>query len=268
MKYLPSLPEKNDNVSHNHPLSEFALLSAGLILFFGIVYLILGLLVDLAAEKISYETEAALFQALSSRVDYFDPQNDDLAEEKQRVQQIVDDLQTCTDLPYAIQVHIVKSDETNAIALPGGHIAVFTGLLQAVPQDNGLAFVLAHELGHFQNRDHLRSLGRSLVFYSLSAMLTGGNSSISGLLAPTFGLTAAQYSQARESMADRIALDTCNCRFGNINGAVDFFRYIIEMKLDSNLQIFHYFSSHPETQKRIDELKAYADSKGYQYSSF
>lgn len=267
MKYLPSLPKKNDNVSHNHPLSEFAILCSGLTLFFVLAYFILGFLVDIAAERISYETEAALFQTFSSRVDYFDPKNDDLAAEQQRVQRIISELQVCSDLPYTIQTHIVKSEEANAIALPGGHIAVFTGLLQAIPQDTGLTFVLAHELGHFQNRDHLRSLGRSLVFYTLSAMLTGGNSSISGLLAPSFGLTAAQYSQDRESKADRVALDTYNCRFGSIDGAMDFFRYIMTKNLDSDIKIFHYFSSHPETQARINELEEYAKKKGYHFSS-
>ena len=46
-------------------------------------------------------------------------------------------------------VHVVESPEMNAWIAPGGHIFVNTGLLKAVGRDdNMLAFVLAHEMGH------------------------------------------------------------------------------------------------------------------------
>lgn len=260
MKYRPGLPGKNENVSHDNPLGEFALLCIGLAFLFIVIYWILGLLVDLAADRISHETEAALFNSISKHLE-FELEQDQ--KEFDRVQVLINDLQSCTKLPYKVTVHIVNSEEANAIALPGGHIAVFTGLLKAVPNENGLAFVLAHELGHFENRDHLRALGRSLVLYSLSALITGGNSSISGLLAPSFTLTEAQYSQARESLADTKALDTLYCNYGDVHGATDFFNYILSLDNPADIRVLHYFSSHPDTRKRIKNLKEYAEAQGY-----
>lgn len=260
MKYAPGIPKKNDNISHNNPLAEFGLLCLGLAAIFVVIYWLLGLLVDLVADRISYETEAALFNSISKRIDF------SLDEENQRktdLQQLVNELQKCTDLPYPITVHLINSKEANAVALPGGHVAVFTGLLEAVPAKNGLAFVLAHELGHFQNRDHLRGLGRGLVLYGLSTLITGGNSSISGLLAPTSTLSQAQYSQARESLSDENALDILHCTYGTVSGATDFFEYILSVEDVNDIKMFHFFSSHPETQMRMEALRGYADLKGY-----
>jgi len=260
MKYRLSLPEHNDNISDRHPLGEFALLSTGLALLFGLVYLVMGFLVDIASDSISFETEAALFKAISFQYEFT---ADDHNSDRERLQQTVDRLQECTALPYPIKVHVVNSEVPNAVALPGGNIAVFSGLLKAVPKGGGLAFVLAHELGHFNNRDHLRGLGRSLVLYALSSLITGGDSAISSLLAPSAGFSTAQYSQGRERLADDFALDTLFCSEGSVAGAADFFEYMLAQKEETDIKLLHFFDSHPKTRERIESIKRYSASQGY-----
>ncbi len=259
MKYSPSLPKNNDNVSHNHPFKEFLLLSSGLLAFFLIVYIILGFLVDVFAEKISYETETKLFHALKPHFSFTTADR----ENEERLQTLVDDLIVCENIPYPIKVHLIQSEEVNAIAFPGGHIAVFTGLLQAVTSEKGLAFVLAHELGHYQNRDHLRHLGRSLVLFTLSSLLTGGDSAISKLVAPSTDLGEATYSQKREQLADRKALDAIYCTYGSIEGVNEFFNHFLNDDNVLQKQFLKYFSSHPAADERIADLRAYAAQKGY-----
>ena len=260
MRYLPSLPRKNDNVLHNHPLKEFALLSAGLVLIFTAIYVVLGFLVDLTADTLSLETETALFRAINTQFD-FAPQTG--GEEQQHLQKIADDLHQCSNLPFPVRVHVVQSDDANAIALPGGNITVLSGLLTSVTTEKGLAFVLAHELGHYSNRDHLRHLGRSLVLYALSALITGVDSGISQLLAPSSMYTQAQYSQARESLADQTALDTVFCRYGTIEGVTEFFVSLEETDRGKRNGLSRYFVTHPMTEKRIADLEEYAVKKGY-----
>ncbi len=260
MKYRPRLPRKNVNVSHNNPFSEFLLLCFSIAAIFACIYWIIGLFVDVVAERISYENEAALFNIISSRLEV---KSADGLVDRVRLQKLVDSLQSCTSLPYPVTVHVFELQEANAVALPGGHMAVFQGLLDALPDENGLAFVLAHELAHFENRDHLRSLGRSLVLFGLSAALTGGNSSLSNVLAPTSILSGAQYSQARESMADKKALDILDCKYGHVGKADDFFTYLLLNDDPGNHTILHYFSSHPQTKERLEALYAYARLKEY-----
>lgn len=44
--------------------------------------------------------------------------------------------------------NVIESDQANAFALPGGYTAVYTGLLPIAENDNGLAVVMGHEIGH------------------------------------------------------------------------------------------------------------------------
>jgi Zn-dependent protease with chaperone function len=118
-------------------------------------------------------------------------------------------------------------------------------------------------LGHFKNRDHLRGLGRSIVLLTISVLLTGANSDISALLTPVYNAEAAQYSQDRESNADAIALHALNCHYGHVGGAAEFFEIIAAPEYDLDWSLTHYFSSHPEAQKRINDLDTLARSQGY-----
>ena len=149
-------------------------------------------------------------------------------------------------------VVIFKSSEANAFAFPGGYMAVSTEMLDKVKSENGLAFVIAHELAHFHNRDHLRSLGRGIVMTALAVALTGPDSSLSTLLAPTSQLGQAQYSQARESLADQTAITALNGYYGHVGGADEFFSMMIGMPEYTVLQPF---ASHPELKRRIERLE-------------
>lgn len=223
---------------------------AGVLLLIFIAYWLLGLAVDFAAEHLSYEHEAQLFEKLP--VEWGDMLGDS-PEPDARLQALVDDLQKCSSLPVKITVSRLANDTPNAVAIPGGNMFVFKGLLDHVQSENGLAFVLAHELGHFINHDHTKGLGRGLVLMTLASMLTGPNSSISRLLTPSIELNTAKFSQDRESKADQTALQILSCHYGHLAGATEFFESLKETDQgDSGLN--HYFSSHPQMEKRIQAI--------------
>jgi len=260
MKYLPSLPRKNDNVSHNHPLREFVLLLAGVIALVLAVYWSLGLFVDFAVERISPEREAQLFSAaFFNGADKGEPPSDREA----ALQAIVDNLAPCIDITFPVKVRVQESEAANAAAFPGGHIMVFSGLLDKVESENGLAFVLAHELGHYKNRDHLRLMGRGVVLVSLTAIVTGANADIARVVAPARDFGQARYSQVRESKADRTALEALNCHYGHIGGATEFFEAMSVRRGGIDVGALHYFSSHPELEERIEALSRLAGAMGF-----
>ncbi|CAN0526939.1 unnamed protein product, partial [Ectocarpus sp. 8 AP-2014] len=43
---------------------------------------------------------------------------------------------------------VVRDENMNAFVLPGGKVVVFTGLLEVTPNEDALASVLGHEVGH------------------------------------------------------------------------------------------------------------------------
>ena len=260
MNYQPSLPEYNDNVSHQQPLREFFVLMAGVVVFVLIGYWALGLVVDVAVDDLSPEQEAKLFPTLG--IDW-DVGEESMPQEQAKLQHLVEALNPCLSLPYPITVSLVKSDAVNAMALPGGKMVVFSGLLDAVSSTNGLMFVLAHELGHFKNRDHLRLMGRGLVLSILAMLAFGGDSGISDILASTINLRTAKYSQTRESQADHTALQALQCQFGHVGGATELFESLQSQETGHEFGFSHYFASHPELQQRIDDLHKFAQELGY-----
>ena len=261
MKYQPSLPEHNDNVSHQHPVREFALLMLGVIGFILLSFWILGFFVDLAVDSISPKDEAELFAEIDVAWDFGKKSS---MQKQTRVQQILDALRLCHDIPFATPVTVVESKDINAMALPGGRIVVFSGLLDSIKSSNGLAFVLAHELGHFKNRDQLRSIGRGIVLAALSTLLTGANSNISQMLTSTMTLGQAKYSQSRESKADETALQILNCHYGHVGGATELFEALQEQEGSWNFGMLHYFDTHPELQNRINAIHHLSKKRDYQ----
>ena len=122
-------------------------------------YFILGLLVDVIVPRITPELERKLAGVFMKMVD--EEADSDTAAKVRYCQGLIDKLQNdCTDLPYHLTVHVNKNPAINALALPGGQVVLFSGLLDKVNSENELAFVLAHEMGHYMHRDHLRGMGK------------------------------------------------------------------------------------------------------------
>ncbi len=259
MKYQPSLPEHNDNVSHQHPVREFFVLITGVLVLVIIGYWVLGLFVDVAVDYLSPEQEAQLFAKIDINWDWGE---ESTPEKQAKLQGLIDSLKPCLSLPYPITVHLVKSDMVNAMAVPGGKMVVFSGLLESVSSTNGLMFILAHELGHFKNRDHLRLMGRGIVLSILAMLTFGGDSGFSDILASTINLRTAKYSQSRESQADHTALHALQCHFGHVGGATELFETLQNQEEAFDFEMLHYFSSHPELQQRIDDLHRLSQELG------
>ena len=260
MKFQPALPEHNDNVSHQKPGQEFLLLLTGVIICVILGYWALGFAVDRAVDYLSPEQEAALMKKVDIDLEFGD---EVMPTEQVKLQELVDALQPCLSLPYPITVSLVKSDMINAMAVPGGKMIVFSGLFDAVSSTNGLVFVLAHELGHFKNRDHLRLMGRGIVLSILAVLAFGGDSGFSDILASTINLRTAKYSQTRESQADHTALEALYCHYGHVGGATELFEGLGLRGNGIDLGFTHYFDSHPELQQRIDDLHRLSQERGY-----
>jgi len=258
VKFTARQPGINVNVSPTHPLKEFAILAGGLLAIVVGVYLALGLAVDLIVPRLSMDLEKKLAGAFVGRL----VETEEVDTTTRSLQGLVDRLQDrCAPLPYIITVHVTESDTVNAAALPGGHMVVFTGLLAEMTSENELAFVLAHELGHYANRDHLRGLGRALVLMTASTVLLGADNSVNSMIGQGMVLTELSFSRKQESQADEFALETLFCHYGHVADATSFFNKIPE---DADPGRFgHYFASHPENRRRISHLEDLAQERGY-----
>ncbi len=256
MKFTPKHIEENVNVSKTHPLAELGWLVGGLMLIVLICYLLLGFATEIAVFKIPVKAEVWIGEHLIGRMDALES-----PALQHRLQRLVESLPTDSPLhEYDFSVQLVESDEINALALPGGHIVVFSGLVEQADSENEVAMVLAHELGHFANRDHLRRLGRGLSLAIGAFLLFGENSAAGDLVNKLFYLSESHYSREQESAADRFGLDLLVASYGHAGGATDFFARVGKK---AEQRAPYLLASHPHPQARIDELEEWIQMSHY-----
>ena len=262
MKYQPGLPEHNDNISHAHPIKEFAVLLGALLLIVALCYAVLGALVDAAVTRISPEMEQSWFKNTPLNAALASMMTKDESLTPYRAE-LFESLKQCADIDYDLRLWTVDSEIVNAVAIPGGDIVVFGGLIERLKTENGLAFVLAHEIAHFKHRDHLRGMGRAAVLTFLVSIVAGADAKAIELLTPMSSFSQANYSQSREADADVLALSILNCHYGHVSGATEFFEVSLREDESEYSKFTHYFSSHPQLRERILQLKTLTDENSY-----
>lgn len=103
--------------------------------------------------------------------------------------------------PDSVKLHLIRKDEINAFALPGGHIAVYTGLIAECRKQEALQGVLGHEIAHLENGHVMRKLSKEIgLSVLLSAVNTGGGSQVRELVAM---VSSSAYDRSLEEEADR-----------------------------------------------------------------
>ena len=256
MKYTPRLPGTNDNAPGESMLRELATLLLGVTAVIVVIYMALGFSVDLVAQNLSPEMEMRVARLLAKAI----PETEATGESRY-LQGIVDRMDvSCGGLPYPVTIGILENDAVNAVALAGGRILVFRGLLDTVESENELAFVIGHEIGHFRNRDHLRALGRVLVVAALSSLVLGPDSRMDDVFGRVSGMLELGFSRSQETAADRVGVELIGCLYGHAGGATDFFHKMMNDKDASRFG--SYFSSHPDAESRIRDILSHAASLG------
>lgn len=256
MKFTPRELEGNVNVSRTHPLVELAWLLGGLSLLAVAFYLVLGLLTDRIVAWIPPEVDLRLGQRMMGDI----PASRSPALQ-QRLQALIDQLPPDSPLRQnPITAWTLHTGDANAVALPGGNIVIFSGLLEQVDSENALAMVLAHELGHIAHRDHLRGMGRSLGLTVASLLVFGSDSSATRFVSNLGTSLETSFSREQELAADAFALDLLQARYGHVGGASTFFERITQEKRH---QPPTFFSTHPHPEARIAHLRQQATTKGY-----
>lgn len=266
-KYVEPKNIPEGNVTSHNPLINFAYLLGTVVLVCVFIFIALGFVADWLAVRISPETENKMGDML-----YHTLSVEQEIDEDKRIQyldNLLNSLSDPTETPrLPLKIHLIDSDIVNAAIMVGGHVFIHTALLEEVASENELAFVLMHELGHFQNYDPSKSLGRSLVFIMLSMALGIGTSQsggLPGIVPMTEKLTSLSYSRKQEKRADFYGLSQTVSYYGHGGHCLDFFERLKdgEGKTEHWAKVSSYFSSHPHSKERINYLKQEATEKGW-----
>lgn len=167
-----------------------------------------------------------------------------------RVQKILDRIVAVCDRQDIVYfIKVIDDDIMNAISLPGGHIFVFKGLIDNVDNDDQLAGVIAHEVGHITARHGIKRLQNSYgaLLLQIAAMEAGGGAAAGVNLALTSLFT--EYSQRDEFESDRLAVKYMT-KAGFDPREMTVFLQKLKDEADKKTRRYSYWRTHPYIAKR------------------
>lgn len=178
-------------------------------------------------------------------------------------------LRTTTRSNFAWEVTVIDSSEVNAWCLPGGKMGVNKGLLRYVENEDELAAVIAHEMGHAEF-SHMVKEGKdkqmaAMGLAVLSGLATAGSSRNSRVSVGAgafvvdisiLGLAVSGYSRDNEREADR-HIATVFAKTGHsVARGAGFYRTLLELIPQNERGATSLFSGHPDTRERLAILAA------------
>lgn len=161
---------------------------------------------------------------------------------------------------YPFEFHVVESGEINAFALPGGFIYVFRGLLQLVPDDDALAFVIAHEISHVTRRHAVRQFEKNVLLAAgLAGILagTGASSGFRDAASVVQNISGLSFTRSDEADADETGMELLLKAGYNPRSAAEAME-IVKRAAGPDQGTPNLLRSHPAPDSRIKKLNKLA----------
>ena len=253
-------PGEGINISKSRPLGTFLKLLAGITLILAISAWLFGQSGAWLASLIPYEQEVKISQLYESP----DEQEVDYLQIQEYLERLVMQLAKNMSLPegMTIYVHYDSENVENAFATLGGHLFIYRGLLEMLPNENSLAMLLAHEMAHVKLRHPIRAAGQNLAIKTGIKYLLGYSNS--DFLGKAGLYTQLHFSRSMESAADKEGLKAVYKTYGTAEGATALFETLHQVAVRNGTDgDSPFFSTHPLDGNRIEDLNRLVSEKGW-----
>jgi predicted Zn-dependent protease len=162
---------------------------------------------------------------------------------------------------YKWEFNLLESKEVNAWCMPGGKVAVYTGILPVTQNEVGLAVVLGHEISHAVAQHGAERMSQELIAQlggqALSVALQNKPEQTKQLWMSVYGVGAQvgallPYSRTHESEADHLGLIFMSMAGYDPNEALTFWQ---RMAASGGQKPPEFLSTHPADETRIADIK-------------
>jgi beta-barrel assembly-enhancing protease len=157
-----------------------------------------------------------------------------------------------------LKLHVIKSDEINAFAMPNNHLVVYSGLILASENEGELCGIMAHEIAHIQLKHVMKKLISEVGLSVLISITTGGGGEQIKEIAKLLSSTA--YDRTLEKEADIKAVDYLKKANLNPENFANFLYRLGESESTSS-KYFSWISTHPESKERAEYIIKYGGTK-------
>ena len=162
---------------------------------------------------------------------------------------------------YRWEFTTINDPETaNAFAVPGGKVAVYTGIFEPARDETGLAVVLGHEVAHALARHPAERMSQGLLMQLGGAglsVLMGDNPAMANQVLQAYGvIVALPFSRSQETEADRIGLILMAKAGYDPRVAIELWQRM-EKQDGGQGAPPEFLSTHPSYETRIQQLRSF-----------
>ena len=163
---------------------------------------------------------------------------------------------------YQYEFNLIQSKDINAWCMPGGKVAVYSGILPVTRDETGLATVMGHEIAHAiaqhaaerYSQMTIAQVGGGLVGAAAGGRSQGTQQIIGQLYGVGGQLALLNYSRKQETEADRLGLVFMAMAGYNPDNAVLFWQRMASAKQGGGAPP-EFLSTHPSDATRIAQIK-------------
>jgi beta-barrel assembly-enhancing protease len=210
---------------------------------------------DRGVNLYSPEREAALGHQLAREVE----RQARLVEDpiiSEYVNRVGQNLARSSDARFPFTFKVIEDDSVNAFALPGGYVFINSGLVEVSEDENELAAVLAHEIGHVAARHMTRQATRGQLANLIGSPLASIAGGLAGAAARqaaalAIPLTFAHFDRESEAEADTLGVRYLFATGYDPSGMVSIFEKMEALKRRKTDAISSLFTTHPPDVERI-----------------
>lgn len=217
-------------------------------------------------------TDEQMASYVRESVEWMDRNNPVLPEDNpytQRLRTLTEGITEADGIPLNFKVYDVV--DINAFACPDGSVRVFSSLMD-IMDDDELLGIIGHEIGHVMKHHSKNAFKTQLLTGALKDAVASTGGVAAALTESQLGtlgesLINSKYSQKQEKEADNCGYDFLVARGRNPWGMVMAFEKFLKMESGASAKssyVDKMFSSHPETQARIDAMSKRCEKDGIQ----
>ncbi len=191
-----------------------------------------------------------------------------------RVRKMTSGITSVNGIPLNFKVY--KTNEVNAFACADGSVRIYSGLLDAMTDDEALG-VVGHEIGHVALKHSKMQFKQALLTSALRDAVVSTGGTVAVLTASQLGdlgeaLMSASFSRKQESAADDYGYDFLKSAGKNPWAMAMAFEELQKMaggdtasgtQAASGSSVGQLFSTHPATSERISRMAARATKDGF-----
>lgn len=161
------------------------------------------------------------------------------------------------------EFNLIDSKEVNAWCMPGGKVAVYSGILPVAKDDAGLATVMGHEIAHAIAQHSSERASKAAVAEGVGGLLgaaTGNKSAVTqNVISQVYGIGAQGFyllpnSRTQELEADHLGLIFMSMAGYNPSNAVSFWQRMAAVSSGSQKPA-EFLSTHPADATRIAQIQ-------------